>query len=209
MNAKLGRWESFWAPGSYSAVRLGGPDDILAKMLYVYLNPVVSRLARRARTWPGAHSLPKDIGAPATSVARPQGFFRQMGPVPDHVRLEIALPGNLTERDVQLLNERLSVDECRLAEQTVKSGKRFLRKREVLKQSPFSRPRSLEKHRKLSPRVAARDKWRRMELLQRLATFVAAYRTARLRFVDGDRDVEFPRGTYWMRLHCGVTCAGP
>ena len=68
VNAKLGRWESFWSPGSYSAVRLGDTKDVLAKMLYVHLNPVDAGLVRRAKTWPGACSLPSDMGAPPVSI---------------------------------------------------------------------------------------------------------------------------------------------
>jgi REP element-mobilizing transposase RayT len=42
LNAAHGRWESFWAPGSYSAVALQTADDVLGKMAYVLANPVVA-----------------------------------------------------------------------------------------------------------------------------------------------------------------------
>jgi hypothetical protein len=79
----------------------------------------------------------------------------------------------------------------------------------VLAQSPFGRPAAREPRRGLNPRVAARNKWRRIETLQRLKAFVANYREALRRYVDGDRSVLFPAGTYWMRVRLGALCAGP
>jgi len=208
-NAKPGRWESFWSPGSYGAVRLGDVQDILAKMLYVHLNPVEAGLVSKANDWPGAKSLPSDIGATPISIVRPTGFFREMGPVPSRIALEIVLPEGLSEQHVRWLEERVSAGERESASRRAKGRQPLMGRRRVLRQSPFSRPRPGEPRRKLNPRVAARDKWRRIELLQRLSLFVRAYRNARRRFLDGERDVEFPLGTYWMRLRCGVLCAGP
>src|SRR5690349_5667955 len=44
LNAALGRWEAFWAPNSYSAVRLESADDIVDKAAYVLANPVAAGL---------------------------------------------------------------------------------------------------------------------------------------------------------------------
>jgi len=209
VNAKLGRWESFWSPGSYSAVRLGDAQDILAKMLYVHLNPVEAGLVSKAKDWPGAKNLPSDMGATPVAIVRPVGFFRKMGPVPRRVGLGIVLPEGLSGRHVQWLEERVAAGERECASRRSRNGQPPMGRRRILRQSPHSRPRRGEPRRKLNPRVAARDKWRRIELLQRLSLFVGAYSAARRRFLDGQRDVEFPRGTYWMRLRCGVLCAGP
>ena len=207
VNAKLGRWESFWAPGSYSAVRLGDACDVTSKLAYVYLNPVAAGLVRRAREWPGAKSLPHEIGGPAVTVARPRGFFRPAGPVPEQVELGLVPPGILSEIEVQALQAQVAEGEREMQARRSEKEQSFMGARAVLKQSPFSRPRPGEPRRQLNPRVAARDKWRRIELLQKLASFLDAYREARRRFVAGDQGVEFPRGTYWMRLHCGLPCA--
>jgi hypothetical protein len=48
----------------------------------------------------------------------------------------------------------------------------------------------------LSPTVATRDKWRRIELLQDLGQFRAEYRVAWSAFRAGDRSARFPEGTY-------------
>lgn len=207
VNARLGRWESFWAPGSYSAVQLGDAGDVMAKLLYVYLNPVAAGLVRKIRDWPGATSRLKDMGARPVTLVRPSGFFRDTSLVPRHTQLEVVLPECLSERHLKELENDIATAEREQLQRRATNHRPFLGRRRVLRQSPFSIPHSREPRRKLSPRAAARDKWRRIELIQRLTSFVGAYRRARLRFLEGERDVEFPAGTYWMRLRCGVLCA--
>ena len=212
VNAHLGRWESFWAPGSYSSVRLLDRNDVVAKMVYVYTNPVDARLVARARDWPGARSLPEDLAKPAVRIERPRGFFRDRGVVPDHAYLRLTVPGALDETvhdAVKLLEQAVRDREREIARAVRAEGRRFLGKRRVLRQSPFGRPESREPRRGLNPRVAVRGKWRRIEALLRLKLFLAAYRRARLRYVDGETSVLFPVGTYWLRVRLGVLCAEP
>jgi REP element-mobilizing transposase RayT len=52
-NCCLGRWESFWDPDSYSAVRLESATDVLDKIVYVLANPVAAGLVRHGSEWPG------------------------------------------------------------------------------------------------------------------------------------------------------------
>jgi hypothetical protein len=60
----------------------------------------------------------------------------------------------------------------------------------------------------LNPRVAARDKWKRIEALGRLVEFLRSYRSAWAAWRAGETEVTFPYGTYWMRVAHGVPCAG-
>ena len=53
LNASYGRWESFWGPSSYSAVRLETPQDVLAKIVYTLANPVSAGLVEQGSAWPG------------------------------------------------------------------------------------------------------------------------------------------------------------
>jgi hypothetical protein len=59
----------------------------------------------------------------------------------------------------------------------------------------------------LSPRVAARSKWSRIEALLRNRAFRDAYTAARASFASGIRDVIFPAGTYWLRRFTRAICA--
>jgi hypothetical protein len=212
VNAHLGRWESFWAPGSYSAVRLVGPDDVLAKMVYVYNNAVDAGLVRTAREWPGARSLPEDLVGRPAEIQRPVGFFRVNGPVPKKVLLQLDVPDGLVESGedpVERLAKAAKAREEEIRATRRERGLGYLGRRRVLKQSSFGRPESLEPRRKLSPRVAAADKWHRIEVTQRLKVFRDAYRAAWERYRNGDLSVLFPFGTYWMRVRLGVQCCGP
>ena len=89
------------------------------------------------------------------------------------------------------------------------SGRPFLGRKGVLAQSPTGSPRTPEPRRELSPRYAARNKWRRIEKLQENKTFLREYGEALKKFAAGIRDVIFPAGTYWMRVHYGVACRAP
>ncbi len=92
VNRRLGRWESFWAPGSYSQVVLTDREDVIEKLVYTYTNPVSAGLVRSFRHWPGARSTPREMAEPGKVVDRPKGFFRAGGPVPSTQLLKLRLP---------------------------------------------------------------------------------------------------------------------
>lgn len=54
--------------------------------------------------------------------------------------------------------------------------------------------------------MAGRDRWKRIEALARLRTFLAEYREAWRAFAGGAREAVFPSGTYWMRVTYGAAC---
>jgi hypothetical protein len=82
----------------------------------------------------------------------------------------------------------------------------FLGRKAVLAQKPSAHPRRGEPRRTLSPRVAARDKWKRIEALTRLKEFLHAYHAALVARRAGVPDVVFPAGTYQLRVEHGVRC---
>jgi REP element-mobilizing transposase RayT len=208
LNAAHGRWESFWAPGSYSAVALQTPDDVLDKMAYVLANPVVAGLVRRGEEWPGLWSAPSVIGAGARLVKRPEHYFRKNGPTPPTASLELTCPAGFDS--VEELRERLAEELTRREDQAARDlaaeGRSFMGVRKVLAQSPFARPASEAPRGGLKPRVASRDKWKRLEAIGRLKSFLAEYREAWGAFAEGARGTVFPEGTYWMRVAYGVAC---
>ena len=77
----------------------------------------------------------------------------------------------------------------------------------VLAQKPFARPTPGEPRFELNPRVAARDKWKRVEILSSLKTFLRDYRAAWLERKAGVMAVVFPAGTYHLRVMHGVQCS--
>ena len=209
VNASLGRWEAFWAPDTYSAVRLVSPGDVVAKVAYVLANPVEAGLVAAGSAWPGLWSAPERIGGDAFVVERPKHFFDPKGGLPDRVTLRLAVPPGFDSAEQfrgELGRELERREEDARSRYKARGG--FLGVARVLAQKPFARPAPGEPRRGLNPRVAGRDKWKRIEALGRLVEFLRAYRVAwkaRRARADG---APFPHGTYLLRVLHDVACAG-
>jgi putative transposase len=211
MNFILGRGESFWGPGSFSAVRLVSPNDVADKAAYVLANPVAAGLVRRGRKWPGLWSGPEWIGAGELEFQRPAQFFRKLGVMPERATLALVAPPGF--ESAKVFRDALSAavverERAAIAERSSR-GEGFLGVARVLAQPPGAHPRSVERLGGLNPRVACRDKWRRIEVLARLREFVDGYRRAWNAWRTGVAGVVFPAGTYLVRVTHGVACAAP
>lgn len=211
LNSVLGRWEWFWAPGSFSGVTLESREDVLEKMAYTLANPAMAGLVRRGEEWPGVRSTPEQIGAGKRMVKRPERFFRKEGPMPEEVELEVVCPPGFesVEELRRELARRVKELEDEAARRLAEEGRTFAGERKVMAQKPNARPAPEEPRRELNPRVAARDKWKRIEALLRLKAFLSDYREAWSRYARGVRSTVFPAGTYWMKVAHGVPCAAP
>jgi REP element-mobilizing transposase RayT len=208
LNASLGRWETFWAPDTYSAVRLGSPADIVDKAAYVLANPVAAGLVASGSAWPGAWSSSARIGGEAYVVNRPKHFFDPKGGLPDEIVLHLTVPPGFESAE-QFRAELESALEGREAAARAQWHARggFLGVFRVLAQKPTARPGPGEPRRALKPRIAGRDKWKRIEVLERLGEFLRAYRAAWKARRCGAA-VLFPHGTYLLRVLHDVPCAG-
>lgn len=209
VNASLGRWEAFWAPSSYSAVALTSPEDVVDKVAYVLANPVAAALVRRGRDWPGLWSDPERIGGEPVVARRPEAFFSAKGSMPETAELALSAPGGFESMSAFRDRVLAAVEgaEQRAVSAVMQAGGRFLGALEVLAQETLRRARTPEPRRQLNPRVAARDKWKRLETLARLVDFLQRYRAAWRARRAGDLTAIFPPGTYLMRVAHGAPCA--
>ena len=211
INASLGRFETLWSSDPYSAVKLETEQDIWDKLLYVLSNPTAAGLVPSLSQWPGAHSDPRGYGSAPIVVRRPEVFFQVDGLMPESVSLELTVPeglGHLSARQFGTrLSKALAAHQAELVARREAEGCAFLGCEAVLRQSPFDAPASSSDRFELNPRVACRDKWRRIEALCRLKEFLDAYREAWQAFKRGVKDVVFPAGTYWMCRHAGLPAA--
>jgi REP element-mobilizing transposase RayT len=207
LNASLGRWEAFWAPNSYSAVALASPEDIVDKAAYVLANPVAAGLVEEGRLWPGLWSAPARIGGEAFVIRRPKHFFDPNGNLPEIATLQLTPPPGFASAEA--FREQLEAALAQREAQAVRDARGgFLGVARVLAQKATGRPASGEPRRTLNPRVAARDKWKRVEVLRRLKQFLSAYRAAWAAWCDDRPEVQFPCGTYLMRVIHGAPCVG-
>jgi len=204
VNASLGRWEAFWDPNSYSAVTLVSPSDVVDKAAYVLANPAAAGLVRTGRLWPGLWSAPERIGGDAFEVARPKHFFDPKGSLPEKAILQLEPPPGFTAEEFRVqIAANLGAREAEAAG-NARGG--FLGVARVLAQKPTTQPRSGEPRRTLNPRVAGRDKWKRIEALGRLVEFLCQYRSALAARRKGNANTIFPCGTYLLRVAHGVPC---
>lgn len=212
-NAHRGRWENFWASEQTSAVRLVSPDDVLDKMAYSLCNPVEAGLVERANEWPGVSSLAAMVTNQPMSAKRPEHFFRPEGSMPESASLAFARPPGFEGLDEtswrNLVQKRVADKEENLGRRHKKAGRRIMGVRRVLKQPWSSRPKSSEPRRNLSPRLAAKNKWRRIEALFQNRAFLKAYAVARSALKAGSSGVVFPAGTYWLSRFTHVACEAP
>jgi putative transposase len=205
-NALLGRWEHFWGGHSYSAVALGSAEDIVSKVAYALANPVAAGLVEAGHLWPGLWSNPADFGT-TVRVRRPDHFFDSRGQQPEWEDLELVVPVGFLSADDFRAQAQAELSRQEQAAREEDHG--CLGVQRVLAVSAHARPRVGEPRRGLSPRVAARDRWRRMELLQRLKSFLTDYADALRLWREGKVEPVFPSGTYLMRVAHGVACAEP
>lgn len=209
LNALHGRWENFWAPCSYSAVALASPEDIVEKVAYTLANPATAGLVEHGRQWPGVWSDPRSVGQPGELVERPGHYFAKDGSMPESERLVFSAPPGFESVEAFQAQVIARVEELEkvAAADREERGVAVLGARRVLEQKHTDRPGPGEPRRVLNPRVAAKDKWKRIEALGRLVSFLERHRAALLRFCNGERDAAFPLGTYLMRVRFGVSCA--
>ena len=205
LNAHYGRWENFWSTEATSCVRLVDDDAVLDKLAYTITNPVTAELVSHHAQWPGVLLYkPGHI-----TIERPRGFFRECGPTPARVALElVAAPIGVDGAHVtQVVDRVVTARETKKRAEMHAKGHRFLGRAGVLAQRRTTRPVSYRRKRGISPRIATRNKWARIEALQRCKSFVAEYREAWRRWSAGARDVVFPSGTYLMARRFDVAIA--
>lgn len=208
-NAMYGRFENLFSSAKYSMVRLEAFEDLMDKLVYSLANACAAHLVDAARQWPGVISLPSQLGS-IEVVERPTEFFRSEGPLPATIELRYEVP-DWCPWDVETYRkrvlERLGEQEAKHRAERREKGWKVLGRKAVLDQHHEESPASREPRFRLNPRVAARDKWRRIEALQRLKSFIAGHARALVAWCAGDRSVKFPPGTYWMRVHHGALVA--
>ena len=211
INASLGRWENLWSTEQPSQVTLVEDDDILKRLVYTLTNPVEAYLVERAKDWPGLISSPEMLLQGSIEVPRPDVFFRPNGPTPEKATLTLTRPAIYEHLDdqafVELFRQAVAHREEELRQKARQEGVSFLGAPRIKAQKHTDTPQSIEPRRNLKPRVAAANKWARIEALRRLKSFVQTYREAWLKWRQGIKDILFPPGTYALVRHAGAARA--
>jgi hypothetical protein len=101
------------------------------------------------------------------------------------------------------MRDKIAEGEKKAATERRKQGIQLLGRRGVLSQRWNAHLGTREPRRKLSPRVACKNTWARVEALQRNQAFIDRYREARADHLAG-RAAIFPAGTWWLHRFAGV-----
>jgi len=213
MNLKRKRRENFWASGKASAIRLEDADSILDKIVYTLVNPPSAGLVKRSSAWPGVNSASWRFGGPSMVIDRPRILFRSKGSMPERVRLKLVKPAAFASMTnaafEELVQREVRAREGAILAEARTNGRRFLGAKACRRVDPEDRARSEEPFASPCPQSLAMNSAIRKAARARLREFVAEYREAFEQWKAGDRDVTFPPGTYWLRVHAGVCCRGP
>lgn len=205
VNANFGRWETFFAPGSYNAPLLADGAAILDKSVYVLCNVVEAGLVKLPQYWDGVSSWGMEYGQ-ARLVKRPDVFFRDSMPEEESLTLvrPAALHPELSDKEARAYVRTVAQERSHASAQKLhERGGGFMGMRRVCKQPRESSPDTRPPRRGIRPTVAGKSKWARIEALQDQTRFIESHREARLRFEAGEFGICFPRGTYWMvRRYC-------
>jgi REP element-mobilizing transposase RayT len=214
LNTQFGEVESIWASDGTSRVECEQPEDVVERIAYTMANPVEAGLVRHGSSWPGAR---RAWPAEPVTIKKPPKFFRdaaQGGTWPAEVTLVMTRPPGYDElSDDELagvIQSAIDEREQRFRDERDATGKDFLGRRRVLEQKRHACARSPEARSRLNPTIACRNRWARVERLQSNKRWLNGYYSALARWRAGERDVEFPHGTYKMRVVHAVRCAsGP
>lgn len=210
-NVRWGRWEALWASEQTSVVELVDPDDVFDKIVYTLANPVADHLVARVFDWPGLSSLAAMLTGKPMAAKRPRWFFSKKGKMPAQAALELHRPAGFEhlsdEEWADKLRGAIAEAERKAAAERAETGRRVLGRKAVLRQSAFERPATREPRRGMSPRVAAKNKWRRIEAIRRNQHFLASYREALAAIREG-REAVFPYGTYEL-ARLGLVAVAP
>jgi hypothetical protein len=138
-------------------------------------------------------------------IKRPKGFLDEdSGRWPEEVTLTMSRPpGHDDLSDEELAARIARATEAReeaARQKAATRGIRFLGRRTLRRQSRRAAPRTREPRFGISPRHACKDKWMRIERLQRERDWLDAYEDALRSWRAGNRDVVFPYGTNKMRM---------
>ena len=227
LNAWRDREGAMWCPDepTYWRGELVDDESVIDAMIYTLANPVEAGIVRKGRQWTGAWAGFGSGRSTKIRIERPDWLFDGEH-WPKEVELELVRPeirGELTDEELYQEVRKGLEEREREIEKERGGRKSFLGIRKAEKMSWRTKLKHDGQKRKngkkgakreeeggdrLGPTVIlCKDPVRRKELEEEYVQFLIAHEEARLAFARGERDVEFPEGTYLMKERYNVRCA--
>ena len=205
--------EEVFNKASSAAHTLLTPEAMIESIAYLITNPVDAGAVRYAKDWPGAHTMPRDVGTRLIRAKRPKHYFDPKNPAwPDEIELQLEMPVALqVDYGHNLARERLA-DRVRERQHVAwnearRTGVPFRGLKRVLR-IPYTRQaQSVETFGCVNPRFAAAgNRLAASQAVKRVRAFHLQYDRALAAWTSGDRSARFPQGTWWMRVCHGARC---
>jgi putative transposase len=213
LNAKRGRFDSFWSGGGSCDTCQPTDEKALMDLVYTDTNPVKAGLVKWGHRWPGFTTYGWRFGETRV-FKRPDWFFDPDNPDnPEEVRVTRIRPKifmDLSDAELfDLLMQKIRERERQIHEEMRKANHRFMGEKKLSRQHWNASAKSFEERFQVVPKVAASTTWKRLAQLQRDRDWERQYADARAAQARGETPL-YPYGTYLMRLRCGVQVAqGP
>ena len=231
LNALRG-WKGANVEDHYNIVVETDEQAIVRHCAYTLANPCAADLVAYIKHWKGPNSYALEYGEeivvdrPKFSLWTPvnktkrrrkrpmqsiRASYRGRWKSPEQATFKLVRPPVLGElSDTQLrehIRELAHKRERDADTKRVAKGRRAMGMKRVLQQKWTDIPNSKHELFGPEPLVASSSRWARREAERLNREFVREYRAARDAWLAGDRDVEFPAGTYLMRVRFNVSCA--
>ena len=199
-----------WEPGKLSIVELVTPEAVEQQIAYAIVNPVKAGLVYEPEDWPGVTASVQDLDRRVFGGRRP-AFYFGADKWPEETAITFTLPAWLSVfGDEEEVRRRLEAEVLRQKEEAradvKEKGWKVMGAIAAANVSPYRRAKSWEELGTLRPHIAAGRGQReaREAAIARLRCFRGRHAECKARWCAGERDVVFPAGTYWMRVHHGV-----
>jgi putative transposase len=199
--------ENFWSSEEPSVIEILTLEDLLAKLIYTFINPVKADLVDEVGEWPGPNFLRALLDGETLEATRPKHFFDPKGKMPKSIKLQVKLPDAFAGDKAAFLaqlRDAIPLVEQHYRTQRENKGRCVLGAERVKQQLPCHKPETAEPRRALRPRFSTLFWWIRKEALRRYAKWQQEYRNAREALKRGE-PIPFPYGTYWLRRVANVT----
>ena len=200
---RSGSWDTEW-----------DSDEEMFDLVYTDTNSVKHGQVEDSEDWPYFTSAGWKFGETRT-FERPDIPFFDLGETdwPDSVSITRVRPSTLAhltdEEASSLLEARVREQEATLLAKHRAEGRPIRGVQKVRADSwKKSRGRALRAKTKAS-RVASSCRWKKAAMEQRDRVWENEYGLAYEDLLAGKRNVEFPYGTWWMRVHAGVCVVPP
>ncbi len=214
MNVHWKRTENLWNTEQTNVVELVTAADAFDKLIYTVTNPSKDHLVEKTHHWPGITSIKAEYRDRDITIRRPHWYFRLESDMPKEVTFRFTRPPgfrHLTHDEwrTKVDTAVAKVEQTAAAERLAKRA-RIVGRRAIRRQSAFDRPTSAEPRRTIIPRVACKNRNRRIDTLRRNKLWLADYKTALAAYRAGNKTSLFPAGTWQLRVDTHIrTASGP